>query len=238
MKLYHGTTAELLPAISEKGIVPRGRRRGNWKNYPSRNDMVYMTVAYPLFFAFQAFQKGTHALLVEVDSDRLAEESLHPDEDFIAQALSHQRSCSIEDVHSEVRAGLEGYQHHWRDSLAGLGNCCHLGVVPQDAITRYCVVDLEKHKELLLVCDPSISLMNYKFCGEKYKSLVAWLFGERPDYLIGHGNNEMHFKMMESHDPGYRAAVEAMFSNRDGIKVFGASDIDMAGYLGSVESPA
>lgn len=234
MKLYHGTTAELFPAISDKGLVPRGRRRGNWKNYPSRKDMVYLTVAYPLFFAFQAFKKGTHALLVEVDSDRLAEESLHPDEDFIAQALSHQRNCPIEDVHAEVRENLEGYQHHWRDSLAGLGNCCHLGVVPQDAITRYCVVDLEKQKELVLVCDPCISLLNYKFCGERYKSLVAWLFGERPDFLLGHGSNEMQWKLMEPMIPGYRAEMEALFAKREGVRVFDASDIDIAGYLGSV----
>ena len=234
MKLYHGTTAELFPAISGKGLAPRGRRRGNWKDYPSRKDMVYLTSCYPLFFAFRAFKKHTHALLVEIDSDRLDEDSLHPDEDFIAQALSYQRKCSIEDVHAEVRENLEGYQHHWQDSLEGLGNCCHLGVVPTDAITRYCVVDLEKQKELVLVCDPSISLLNFKFCGDRYKSLVSWLFGERPDYLIGLGTNEMQWKLMEPQVPGYRAQCEEMFANREGVRVFDASDLDMAGYLVSV----
>jgi len=219
VKLYHGTSGSGIGSIIKSGIRPRGRRRGNWKQYPSRADMVYMTTAYPLWFAIQSVSEKCEAVVLEVDSDRLDERLMHPDEDFIAQAVASHKKCGVESIHDEIRKTLEHYQEHWKDSVAHLGNCAFRGVVPFDAVTRYCTIDLENQKPLILNCDPSISLLNYRFCGEKYRSLVSWLFGDRPDYLIGHGDNEFHFKIMEPHDPEYQAKAERMFANREGITV-------------------
>lgn len=51
--LYHGTSSKYLPSILREGIKPRKlTRQSNWKTtIESRNDMVYLTNAYALYFA-------------------------------------------------------------------------------------------------------------------------------------------------------------------------------------------
>lgn len=221
MKLYHGTCASKLGSIMEHGIQPRGEAGGNWNEFPSREDMVYLTSAYAPYFAISSCTDEGKGLVIEVESDRLDQTLLHPDEDFIAQALAHQRGCGIEDVHDEVRGTLEDYRHHWRDSLSGLGNCAYRGAVPLSAITRACVIDLRANPEVsLIACDPCISLLNFRFCGDKYRSILAWLFGDRPDFLLGvHGDNEIYIANMESVTPGYRSHVNQLFSNRSFVTI-------------------
>ena len=219
MILYHGTSARHLPSILSEGLRPRGRRKGNWSEYPSRRDMVYATKAYAPYFGIQALddKSDNRVLIVEIDVD---ESNLYPDEDFIAQALAHQRKCSIQDVHAEVRKSLEDYRHHWTDSVNGLGNAAHLGVIEPFRIRRLCTFDLSKQREMAMICDPQISVMNYRFCGERYRSVTAWFFGDRRDFLLGATDNAMHVAMMERHQPGYGEQVERLFGNRDGIEVF------------------
>jgi len=226
MKLYHGTSDRYLASILKGGLRPRGRRKkSNWDSYPSRPDCVYLTEAYAPYFAEQAtnVKKGERSLIVEVEIDE-NDERLLPDEDFIAQALSTQLKVSIDAVHAGVRNSLEGYAHHALDSLAGLGNVCIKGTVSQAAISRYVVVDFKKQTELWQVClDPSISLMNYRFCGDKYKTVIKWLFGDREDYSIGFSGlpNADFVRMMESSQPGYGDRIKGMFVNREGIEVHG-----------------
>ena len=50
MKLYHGCSLENR-AIFTGGLCPRGEKTSNWKKAPSRSDMVYLTIAYPFYFA-------------------------------------------------------------------------------------------------------------------------------------------------------------------------------------------
>jgi len=220
MKLYHGTSGKHLESILEDGIQPRGRRKGNWKEFPSRKDMVYLTNAYAPFFAIQGTNGKQKALILELDSGRIDEENLYPDEDFIAQAIAHQKGCSIKDVHDEVRSSLELYQHHAMLSLERLGNCSHKGKIPNLALTRYCLVDCANRADLsIMSMDPSISLANYKFCGEKYRSVISWLFGDRKDFVLGIGPNEVYIELGEKCQPGYRKIVEDLFGNREGIEV-------------------
>ena len=220
MKLYHGTAARHLDSVLSHGLRPRGRKAGNWREYPSRRDMVYMTTAYAPYFAMQSLgKKDMTLLLVEVESDRLDETLLHPDEDFVAQAIAHQKNRPISDFHDEVRRSLEFYRHHWKDSVSGLGNAAYKGTIPADAITRLCTVDLTRQSDLMIVCDPTISIINYHLCGERYRSIIAWLFGDREEFLLGHGPNEWHIAMMSQHDPSYADRVAGLFSNRDGIEV-------------------
>ena len=50
-RLYHGTSFVFASKIMKKGIVPRHGQTSNWKNAPSRRDMVYLTTAYPFYFS-------------------------------------------------------------------------------------------------------------------------------------------------------------------------------------------
>lgn len=221
MKLYHGTSSKHLDSILSKGIRPRGRRKGNWESFPSRPDMVYLTNSYAPYFALQSCDKMEKALIVEVEVD---ETGLYPDEDFIAQVLASQEQRPLEEVHEEVREGLEAYKHHAKDSLEGLGNCSHKGVVPAGNVRRMCLVDFTKRSDLAIMSmDPSISVMNYRFCGSKYRSVISWLFGDRKDFELGIGGNEMWIEMIEKQQPGYRESIGATFLNREGIEVMEAA---------------
>ncbi len=67
MKLYHGCSVEHLRSILLNGLSPRADKKSNWKKAPSRSDMVYLTAAYPFYFALK--HKGIVAV-VEIDSAR------------------------------------------------------------------------------------------------------------------------------------------------------------------------
>ena len=219
-KLYHGTSAKFLDSILSGGLKPRGRKKGNWESFPSRSDMVYLTTAYAPYFAINSCQKKEKALVLEIDFSKLDYSKLYPDEDFIAQVLAHQQEKSIEDVHEQVRSELEGYQHHMPDSLEGLGNCSHRGPIPAGAISRYVLIDCETRKDLsMMSLDPSISLMNYRFCGSRYRSIISWLFGDREDFEIGIGDNKTYIELLERNEPGYGKRIESLFANRSGIEV-------------------
>lgn len=224
MKLYHGTSDRYLDSILRHGIRPRGRRKkSNWDSYPSRADCVCLTNAYAAYFAEQSAdrKKGERSLVIEVDVDE-TDSRLLPDEDFIAQAISTRLKVSIESVHRGIRDSLEGYAHHALDSLTGLGNVCLKGTVKPESITRYAIVDFAKQQELWQFClDPSISLLNYRFCGDKYRSVIEWLFGDREDFRLGLSGltNEQHIEMMSKVYEGYTESIKGLFTNREGIEV-------------------
>jgi len=218
--LYHGTSSKLLESILSGGLKPRGRKKGNWESFPSRPDMVYLTTAYAPYFAINSSKKGEKALILEIDYSKLDESSLYPDEDFIAQAISMQQNRPLEEVHEEVCEELEGYQHCLQDSLMGLGNCSHMGAIPATAISRYVLLDCEKRADLsIMSMDPSISLMNYRFCGSRYRSVISWLFNDREDFEIGIGDNKTYIELLERNQPGYGERIQGVFTNRSGIEV-------------------
>jgi hypothetical protein len=225
MKVYHGTSDRMLSSILSRGLRPRGKTSdGNWKSYPSRNDMVYLSTAYAPYFAWSAvdIKKDEKALLVEVDLDLLKVEKLYPDEDFIAQALAKQKNVSIDAVHGKVRRTISGYRHHAHDSLHGLGNIAHRGIVPVSAITRCVTIDLNHQDSLAQVCmDVSVSVLNYQILGAKYRSVIEWIFGDREDFDVGAGvPNEAHFAMLErSGMAGYGERMREIWKNRVGIEV-------------------
>lgn len=176
MKIYHGTSSQYLEKILRKGLIPRGRRKGNFKQAPSHPQMVYLSIAYPFYFAIGATQGKHKPIVLEVETDYLDAYNLYPDEDFLHDVLQHQRKP----IPKSLRDDLPSYQHHWRDSLNALGNCCHHGVIQPTAITRYCVFDPSQRVPLTsLMLDPSISIMNFSICKTKYCGLVEWMFGDR-----------------------------------------------------------
>jgi hypothetical protein len=178
MKLYHGCSVENLRSILLNGLCPRLEEKSNWKKAPSRSDMVYLTVAYPFYFALS--HKGTVAV-VEIDTKGLNRKRFFPDEDFIALVLSRQDVKELDAVHGSSRDPLEAYQDRWKLSLGWLGNCCYQGIIPAKCITRYCLFDPKARPELAseMRDDPVVNLLNYDAMGKSYRQLVAWMFGDR-----------------------------------------------------------
>lgn len=220
--LYHGTTSRHLSRILSQGIEPRGKRRkGNWDSFPSHPDLVYLTTAYAPYFAWHAARKGEKAMIVEVDGSRIADSCLFPDEDFVSQCVSKTERRPLSEVHPKIRDTIFYYGDLAAASIEHLGNVAHRGAVDPAAITRLATIDLEKRRDLAWACmDPSISLVNYKFCGGKYRSVIAWIFGDRADFEVGGAiPNEQYLPLMEKLQPGYAEQMVRLWGNRDGIEV-------------------
>lgn len=224
MKLYHGTSARHLKDTLAHGLRPRGIGAGQWSEYPSRPDLVYLTTAYPFFFGFHATEEdsGDHILVVEVDD--LDPDNLLPDEDFVSQSLAHMKKESFEDFHDDVRDDLESYAHHWEDSLNGLGNCAYKGTIAPNQITRYCLLDPRKRAEIAMdLTSPSISLMNFQILGDAYKQKVAWMFGDAEEYPVFETMFEMDeenlSEEMRKIVEGRKIYWEKQSKNREGVVV-------------------
>lgn len=178
MLLYHGTTESRLGSIFRKGICPRRTTKVPtvWPDNPSRKDMTYFSVAYPFYFAIAALAEGERAIVLEIDSSKLDSERFYPDEDFIIQGTNEPHRKF------DIRANLERWRRNWDLSLQRLGNVCYKGKVPPSAFVRYCAFDIALRPNIATLCmDPTITIQNYKYCGELYQGLVSWMFGDRPD---------------------------------------------------------
>jgi hypothetical protein len=147
---------------------------------------VYLTIAYPFYFADHVWVEGERLAVVEVDVRDLVERQFLPDEDFVAQLDSRQRRTPMsKERHAYIRKNLWKWHPLWLNSLNGLGNVCYQGTVPPTAITRVCLVD-PKARPLVVAdtLEPTISMMNYVLMGDYYRGLVQWWFGDRPDWPV------------------------------------------------------
>src|ERR1700684_841156 len=115
MKLYHGCSAKDLPSIMNKGLSPRRDNQSNWKKNPSRPDMVYLTVAYPFYYAL--CQEG-FAGVVEIDARGLDRRRFFPDEDFLTNAFAMHGGQELDASRKEeIRDTLHTYGDYWRESV-------------------------------------------------------------------------------------------------------------------------
>jgi len=190
MKLYHGTNEESARSIIAGGAIqPRGlsKHKGNWTVVPSHKRRVYLTTAYAPFFAACAAKEGGRLVVVEVETDLMERELFRPDEDFLEQAtlgrlMSWENPLpgqSMEQRTKWFRDHADQYAHCWEDSVAGLGTCSYEGAIPLDAVTKIVAFDPKEAVELAWAfMDPSITLLNYKFCGSKYRAMTRWFAGE------------------------------------------------------------
>jgi hypothetical protein len=190
VKLYHGTSAHIARQALTNGLLPRSESGadGNWEHTcPSNPELVYLTSAYAPYFAMTATEPGELWGIVEVDTDLLDEYDFLPDEDFLEQASREQElpedwginGASMEDRTQWFREHLWQFRHLWEKSIEGLGNCAHEGVIPPEAISRISLYDSTSNPSLsMMAMDPAICLMNYRFCGEKYRALCEWFMGD------------------------------------------------------------
>jgi len=185
MKLYHGTSGRHLKSILKTGIKPRGKNKSTWM-VPSHPDMTYFSVAYPLYYALNAVEKGEKCLIVEIETRKIRVDLLHPDEDYIAQVIAGQTKQPLSKVHKMVVENIQAYQDRWEESLEKIGNCSFYKKVYHSAITRYCLFDPATRPVIKLAAsDPTITVANFLFCGKRYINLVEWLFGDRKELNFG-----------------------------------------------------
>ena len=171
IKLYHGTTTKHLGKILKQGITPRHNRPSNWDKHPSRNDMVYLTNAYAIWFAQVATKENESPVVLEVLAD---EKRLYPDEDFLEQAtrsLSNWQEFHRENTLAEKTKMfrdnlLDDWQDQTNKSLQHLGNASHKGTIKLKNILRYVVLNKDP---LFAFGDPSITIQNYFILGPKYR---------------------------------------------------------------------
>lgn len=179
MKVYHGTSFDKFTEITINGLMPREDRATNWPDNPSMSDMVYLTTAYPFYFAHCAScEDGSKAVVIEIDVSHLPYQNFYPDEDFIFQAIPKKERPDLQ----LIRDHIEDYKRFFQKSIDHMGNFCYMGTIPRQAMTRAVSVDFKKRGELLMeVMDPTISILNYRLIGDKYIDLVAWFFGDKEE---------------------------------------------------------
>ncbi len=210
MELYHGTSESRAKKILKEGIKPRHvSGKSNWKHSVESNpEAVYLTDAYPMYFAFNAGKEKERWAIIEVDTDLLDESKLHPDEDVLEQAgrkydsLPKTWKMNRRTRHYRKEAINNP---NWRRSLEFMGTCAYYGAIPVEAITRVVYFDPSKYDGgfTLSLIDCMVTLMNYKFCGEQYRARTKWLMGECDDatkisgFGFSGGNFEEEIKRWE-----------------------------------------
>ena len=193
MKLYHGTTEKAARQIlAGAGIRPRGKKKGNWQHtIESHPECVYLTTAYAPYFALSATTTDERVAVLEIDTKLLNPFALLPDEDFLGQvvkaredypALGLPEGWNGWDIMKKTRwfrRHLDAFQSNWRLSVEKLGTCCFKGTVPTSAVTRLATWRPGETPHLsFMSLDPTISVMNYRFVGNKYRGVLKWLFGD------------------------------------------------------------
>jgi hypothetical protein len=179
MLLYHGTSEAAALVALKHGLKPRGKKKGNWKHtILSRPDAVYLTQAYAPYYAMCVSKDKQRWAVLEVDTEKLDCFKLVPDEDALEQVTRGK-----DDVPGDMtqrtrwyRQRLHEYNHLVELSLQALGNCCYLGDIPAQAITRVAFIGEECPTFRLQAFDPTITILNYAICGAKYRGLTKWLF--------------------------------------------------------------
>lgn len=187
-KLYHGTNTTNLPGILENGIAPRGARRSNW-TCKSKPQYVYLTNTYGWTFALVAAGNScAKPCVIEIDAEKLDEQFLYPDEDYIAQVLMNgkrrgerlndpalRRCRTLKGMNAHI--DLEVHQEFWCQSLQHLGVCAYKGMVPIEAITRYAICDTSINGSLAIrALDASVSVQAFMICGESHANLLRHTF--------------------------------------------------------------
>jgi hypothetical protein len=238
MRIYHGTTETVALLAMQQGISPRSRtgHKGNWEHtVDSHPEMVYLTSAYAPFFAMMAAEPDEFWGIVEVETDKLVEVNLLPDEDYLAHKSSRNSSFNHElqnawdgdfpdgaDVKRRAawfRERLKEctFAYGWEDSIREMGNCAHEGVVPAHAITRVAIFDPRSNPCANIAAgDPSVSIMNYKLCGHSHREITKWFMKDPYDLNQIRWDMDPDNGLLTEEQVAY---VKDEWSKRDGVQV-------------------
>lgn len=176
--LYHGTRTGHLESILANDLVPRAiSGQSQWDHTAqSREDLVYLSSAYPLHFAINAQTEGD-LLVIEIDTDLVDAAKMVADEDALAHCLREAATAGMSLLERTLyyRERAPGYSAEF--SLSRLGTCGHLGAIPRRALRRAVRIDAQYAGHLVLGgFDPVIHPVNYEIHGAEYNESIAWLF--------------------------------------------------------------
>jgi len=201
MILYHGTGEHNLASILKDGLLPRNMRKikkGNWKSMPSNPNATYLTSVYAPYFAFgSTTKKGERWVILEIDTDKLDQNNLCPDEDFLEQAT--RGTAQVPEAGVGMKARTMWFRNHIREffhlfhkSIRHMGTCCYYGKIPLEAVNKIVLFDPKVCASMTLIClDPLISIVNFRFMEAKYKAVTDWMMGRDISDQYGHFINIM-----------------------------------------------
>lgn len=186
MILYHGTNTTNLKKILKEGIKPREKKKSNWEGFGrSRPDLVYLTNCYAPYYADSACKgRGQLGVIIKLEIDP-TKIKLYPDEEFIFNCAGileeAKRTGKTQELWNEIdpkeyeividkktKQGKIG----WKSSLR------YLGTITAEYIPPECIKGFYVAKtsiEFVMHCDPSVSPINYKYCGPQYKEYLETL---------------------------------------------------------------
>lgn len=179
MILFHGTSSDRLPTILKEGLRPRKETgaKSNWEgDVESMLDLVYLTTAYPVYFALEACGEGdSKPVILKVDID---EEDLFPDEDFVAKIVETQDRRE-----GKMVLPLKAYNAlvNPRDNIdLTQSSLEHNGIVSIERVLPEQIIDhviLELDSRLLWVGGDAAPIpLNYRFKGMEYRRYTEALF--------------------------------------------------------------
>lgn len=179
MILYHGTSTALLDEILKKGLI--ANRYDNWEHTSSsKKGFIYLTSTYATYFAMVCVSNlGGDPVVIEVD---VSKKCLYPDEDFFACALNNVTERVIGESSQEriIRLAKETdineLKDYWKGSLDTIGNVAHKGNIKPSRIKRYC--EFTDKRLQYNSMDASISMLNFKLCGNWYRQAIKAAFGD------------------------------------------------------------
>lgn len=186
MKLYHGTTEKNAESIMKSGkIKPRGLRKvaSNWKETVESNEKtVYLTDIYGAYFAAAVTKPPERWAIIEIESDELDKRLMVPDEDYLEQATRDNAELNIGGTMKErtevFRSNISKFKYLWRDSIENMGTCGYMGEVSLKVFTKVVMYKPVSNKVITYAAiDPTITIMNHRYCGNRYRALTRWFMG-------------------------------------------------------------
>lgn len=177
MILYHGTSTEYLKTILAKGLLPRKRTGiSNWTgNIESKPYLVYLTTAYPVYFALHATKEPHDLLILKVEVD---EEDLLPDEDFLARVLRQQEKLDMPLEQINPHVDPRKNKHLTPECLQYNGIAATTKVLP-NKILDHRIIKSENFSVIMSIGGDSMPIpVNYKILGKQYRKAMEALFDQ------------------------------------------------------------
>ncbi len=212
--LYHGTSgAQALDALRH-GIKPRRETRtSTWSERPSNPNCVYLTDAYPVYFAAAAAMRNNdaYAAVLEIDTAYLDASMLRADEDVFEQTSRGRDTVAgtrLERVSHYSNALKNDFQQAV-GSLDAMGSCAYNDYIPPNAIMRMALLQMNPPiPPVQWSSNATISVANYHFCWMEHGAITEWVMNNRWPVL----NNNMDL---------YRFWLGSLsdYKDRVGIKV-------------------
>jgi hypothetical protein len=197
MKLYHGTSEQNYKEIMSQGRLKprRDSKRDNWNSLiKSRDDMVFLTNAYSLYYAVNAISdkdwdamhiKPTVAVIFEIDTNQLDQKMLCADGDALEQIKRHDKNelpGSWTTARRKVYYQEMCHKYRWDQSIQSSGLCAYQGTIKREAFSRVALINLRMQSELCFqALDMIPDVKKYSSIeGVKFRTLSRWIFGDSP----------------------------------------------------------